>query len=221
MTPSEIVIVGGSEIGYQAARKFETHDYSPRLIEQNHDRARELAERLPKTLVLESDATDVQFLAREHVDEADVVIASLDGDEKNLLVSLLARRLGVDRTIAVIENLEYAELFETVGIDVAVNPREETAEEIIRFTRANHTEKIAMLEHDRAEVIEFEVGEDSVLVGGPIQDVMDDLPDGVVVGAISRSGDYITPRGSTVIEPGDHVVVFADVAVLKAVVEAI
>ncbi len=217
----EIVIVGGSEIGYQAAREFETHGYSPRLIEQDHDRARELAERLPETLVLESDATDVEFLAREHVDEADVVIASLDGDEKNLLVSLLARRLGVDRTIAVIENLEYAELFETVGIDVAVNPREETAEEVIRFTRANHTEKIAMLEHDRAEVIEFEVGEESVLVGGPIQDVTDDLPDGVVVGAISRGGDHITPRGSTVIEPGDHVVVFADAAVLEEVVEAI
>ncbi|THE63488.1 Trk system potassium transporter TrkA [Salinadaptatus halalkaliphilus] len=217
----EVVVVGASEIGYQAAREFEAHGYEPRLIEQDHDRAREVAESLPNTLVLESDATDAEFLAREHVDEADIVVAALDGDEKNLLVSLLARRLGVDRTVAVIENLQYAELFETVGIDVAVNPREETAEEIVRFTRAEHTEKIAMLEHDRAEVIEFEVDEDSHLVGGPIVDVTSDLPNGVVIGAISRGGERITPRGTTVIEPGDHVVVFVDAAVLDDILEEI
>ncbi|MWV38910.1 Trk system potassium transporter TrkA [Natrialba sp. INN-245] len=220
-SPDEVVVVGGSEIGFQTAREFEEHGYNPRLIEQDPDRARECAEALPKTMVLQSDATDAEFLAREHVDEADVVVAALDGDEKNLLVSLLARRLGVDRTVAVIENLEYADLFETVGIDVAINPREETAEEIVRFTRAEHTEKIAMLEHDRAEVIEIEVGPDSALVDGPIADVTNDLPSGVVIGAISRGGELITPRGETTIEPGDHVVCFVDGDVLEEVLEAI
>ncbi|TYL37617.1 Trk system potassium transporter TrkA [Natronococcus pandeyae] len=217
----EVVIVGASEIGFQAAREFEEHGYRPRLIEQDHDRAREVAEALPNTIVMESDATDTEFLAREHVDEADIVIAALDGDEKNLLVSLLAKRLGVDRTVAIIENLEYAELFETVGIDVAVNPREETAEEIVRFTRADYTEKVAMLEHDRAEVIEIEIGEDSALQGGTIAEATADLPEGVVIGAISRGGDLVTPRGTTVIEPGDHVVVFVDANVLDEVIEAI
>ena len=217
----EIVIVGASEIGFQTARVFEEHGFRPRLIEQDHDRAREVAEALPKTMVLESDATDVDFLASEHVDEADVLIAALDSDEKNLLEALLAHRVGVERTIAVIENLEYAALFETVGVDVAINPREETAEEIIRFTRSRRTEKIAMLEHDRAEVIEFEVGLDSTLTGRPIAEVSADLPDRVVIGAISRGGELITPRGSTVIEPGDHVIVFVDAAVLDEVVELI
>ncbi len=217
----EVVIVGGSEIGYQAAREFEAHGYSCRLIEQDPDRARELAEALRQTVVLESDATDAAFLEREHVDEADVVVAALDGDEKNLLVSLLAQRIGVDRTVAVIEHPEYADLFETVGIDVAVNPRQETAEEIVRFTRAEHTEKIAMLEQDRAEVIEFEVGPDSLLTTGPIQTVVDQLPEGVVIGAISRRGERITPRGTTEILPGDHVVVFVDSEVLEPVLEAI
>ncbi|MDQ2051562.1 Trk system potassium transporter TrkA [Natronolimnohabitans sp. A-GB9] len=217
----EIVIVGASEIGYQTAREFESHGYRPRLIEQDPVRARDVAETLTDTLVLESDATDIEFLDREHIDEADIVISALDGDEKNLLASLLARRLGVDRTVAVIENLEYADLFETVGIDVAVNPREETAEEIVRFTRADHTEKLAMLEHDRAEVIEFEVSEDSELLAGPIQDVTDELPDGVVIGALCRDGEHITPRGTTVIQPGDHVVVFVDAAVLDEILEAI
>ncbi len=217
----EVVIVGASEIGFQAAREFEEHGYRPRLIEQDHDRAREAAEALPKTMVLESDATDAEFLASEHVDEADIVIAALDGDDKNLLVSLLARRLGVDRTVAVIENVTYAEIFETVGVDVAVNPREETAEEIVRFTRADHTEKVSMLEGDRAEVIEIEVGPDSVLADREIADSTADLPDCVVIGALSRNGALLTPRGSTVIEPGDHVVVFVDTAVLEEVVDAI
>ncbi|ELZ01197.1 potassium transporter peripheral membrane component [Natrialba chahannaoensis JCM 10990] len=217
----EVVIVGASEIGFQTAREFEEHGFSPRLIEQDHDRARECAEALPNTMVMENDATDAEFLAREHVDEADIVVAALDGDEKNLLVSLLARRLGVDRTVAVIENLEYAELFETVGIDVAINPREETAEEIVRFTRTDHTEKIAMLEHDRAEVIEIEAGQNSVLTGREIADATADLPDGVVIGAISRGGRLVTPRGTTVVQPGDHVVVFVDSAVLDEVSQVI
>ncbi|RKD94689.1 Trk system potassium transporter TrkA [Halopiger aswanensis] len=217
----EVIIVGASEIGFQAAREFEEHGYRPRLIERDPDRAREVAESLPNTLVMESDATDTEFLAREHVDEADVVVAALDGDEKNLLVSLLAERLGVDRTVAVIENREYTDLFETVGVDVAVNPREETAEEIVRFTRAGHTEKVAMLEHDRAEVIEFEVSPESVLAGETIVDATAALPNGVVIGAISRGGELVTPRGETVVEPGDHVVVFVDAKVLDAVIEAI
>ncbi|SDK68623.1 Trk system potassium transporter TrkA [Natronorubrum texcoconense] len=213
----DVVIVGGSEIGFQTAREFEAHGFEPRLVERDHDRAREIAEALPKTFVMESDATDTEFLAREHIDEADIVIAALDSDEKNLLVSLLARRVGVDRTVAVIENTEYGDLFETVGIDVAINPREETAEEIVRFTRTDQTEKIAMLEHDRAEVIEVELGSGSALIGRQIADSMAELPECVVIGAISRGGELITPRGTTVPEAGDHVVLFVDATVLDEV----
>ncbi|MFC4543731.1 Trk system potassium transporter TrkA [Halosolutus amylolyticus] len=217
----EVVIVGASEIGFQVARLFDEQGNRPRLIERDPDRAREVAEKLPNTMVMESDATDAEFLAREHVDEADIVVAALDSDEKNLLVSLLARRLGVDRTVAVIEHPEYADVFETVGIDVAVNPREETAEEIVRFTRADHTEKVAMLEHDRAEVIEIEANINSVLTGRPIAEATADLPDGVVIGAISRGGELVTPRGTTVVESGDHVVLFVDARVLDDVIDLI
>ncbi len=213
----EIVIVGGSEIGLQTARLFEAEGLSPRLVERDPDRARELAERLPNTLVLESDATDIDFLVREHVDESDIVIATLDSDEKNLLVSLLAKRIGVERTVGVVEYGEYVELFETVGVDVAVNPRVVTAEEITRFTREEKTENVAILESDRAEVLEIEVGDDSVLDGNRIRDVMADLPDGVVIGAITRDGELITPRGETVLHRGDHVVIFLDTEVLDAV----
>ncbi|AHF98807.1 potassium transporter TrkA [Halostagnicola larsenii XH-48] len=218
---NEIVIVGGSEIGYQTARIFEEEGLSPRLIEQNHERARELAERLPNTLVLESDATDIDFLVREHVDESDIVVAALDSDEKNLLVSLLAKRIGVERTIGIVEYGEYVDLFETVGIDVAVNPRLVTSEEITRFTRARRTENVAMLESDRAEVLEIEVDQDSLLCGNRIRDVISKLPDGVVIGAITRDDELITPRGETVVDAGDHVVVFVETDVLGDVSDAL
>jgi len=212
-TPSadkELVVIGGSEIGFHTARLMEERDLRPRLIERDHERARELAEDLPHTVVMESDATDAEFLTREHVDEADVVIAALERDEKNLLVSVLAKQLGAERAIAVVEDGGYVDLFEKVGIDVAINPREVTAEEITRFTRENRAENIALIEDDRAEVLEIAADDDSVLAGSAIQDAVGDLPDGVVIGAITRDGQFVVPRGDTVVEVRDHVVVFVD-----------
>jgi trk system potassium uptake protein len=217
----EIVIVGGTEIGAQCARLFEANGLEPRLIEHDAVRARRLAETLPKTLVLESDATDVDFLVREHVDESDVVVAAQRSDERNLLISLLAKQIGAERTIGVVESATYVDLFETVGIDVAVNPRLVTAEEITRFTREYRTENVAMLEHDRAEVLEIEIDEESLLAGKRIRDVMCELPAGVVVGAITRDGGLITPRGETVVELGDHVVLFLETTALDAVTAAL
>lgn len=213
----EVVVVGGSEIGYHVARLLEDRGFRPRLIEQDGERARDLAELLPNTEVMESDATNVEFLEREHIGDADVVVSTLDSDEKNLLVSLLADRMGVKRTITVIDTPEYVKLFETVGIDIGVSPRSVVAEEISRFTLEGNTENVAFIESDRAEVLEIEVGDGSVLAGRPIQESTRSLPEEVVIGAIVRGGEFVTPRGGTVIETGDHVVVFAEMNVVDEV----
>jgi trk system potassium uptake protein TrkA len=208
----EVVIIGGSSIGYHVARLLEKRGVSPRIIERDHERARWLAEELPGTMVLETDATDIEFLEREHIGDADVVVAALDSDEKNLLASLLAKRVGTDRSVAVIDQSEYVDLFEAVGIDVGVNPREVVAEEITRFTRAGGAENVALVESGRAEVLEVEVDDASVLANKAIKDSVPNLPEGVVIGAITRRGEYIVPRGETVVHVGDHVVVFLDSA---------
>ena len=208
----EIVIVGGSEVGYQTARLLEERGLKPRLIEQETERARWLAENLPKTLVMEHDATDTQFLAREHVDEADIVVAALDSDERNLLVSVLAKRLGVERVVAVVDSGDYVTLFEEIGIDVAINPRMVTAEEITRFSYDSVAENIAVLEGDQAEVLELELTADCRLVGRPIREVVADLDADLVIGAITRGRTLVTPRGDTVLQPGDHIVVFVESA---------
>ncbi|WP_181685448.1 Trk system potassium transporter TrkA [Halorhabdus salina] len=210
----DVLLVGGSSVGHQTARLLEERGIRARLIERDPERAQTLAESLPKTTVLQADATDRDFLEREHIDDVDVVVTTLESDEQNLLAGLLAKRLGADRAIAVVEDRSYVSLFETVGIDVAVQPREVAAEEITRFTREEHTENVAILESDRAEVIEIEIDDDSVFAGRPIREAAGDLPDGVVVGAITRDGEFVRPRGDTVVEVGDHVVVFVEADVL-------
>ena len=208
----EIVIIGGSEIGYQTARLLEERGLKPRLIEQDHDRARTLAEKLPETLVMEHDATDTEFLAREHVDEADIVVSTLDSDERNLLVSMLASRLGTERIVAVVDSAEYVALFEEIGIDVAINPRQVTAEEITRFTHGGVAENIAVLENDQAEVLELELTDSGDLAGQTVQKVADGLDASLVFGAITRGRELIAPRGDTELLPGDHIIVFVETA---------
>lgn len=223
-TPDEaddLVIVGGSDIGYHTAKLLEERGLTLRLIEQRSDRAQQLAEELPETVVLEHDATDVDFLVGEHIDRADAVIATADSDEKNLLVSLLAKNIGVRRTVAIVEEGEYADLFEAVGVDVAINPRDATAEDIIRFTQEGQIENLSLIEGRQAEVLEIEVDDESILTGRPIRESVADLPADVVIGAITRRQEFIVPRGDTIIEPGDHVVLFVAADVLSDVMAVV
>ena len=161
---------------------------------------------------MEHDATDTEFLSREHVDEADIVVTALDSDERNLLAAVLAKRLGVDRVVSVVDSADYVTVFEEIGIDVAINPRTVTAEEIIRFTFESVAENIAVLENDRAEVLELELDEGCALVGRPIRELVEEIDAKFVIGAIVRNGEHVTPRGDTVLRPGDHVIVLVETA---------
>lgn len=217
--PKSVVIVGGGQIGYQTARLLEEGGFSPRLIEGDDDHARWLAEQLPRTTVINGDATDQDLLSQERVGDADVLISALETDQQNLLVTLLGSRLGAKRSIAVVETADFVDLFETVGVDVAVSPRNVTAEEITRFTRTRRAENVAIIEGDQAEVLEFEVDADSILVDRTIRESAADFPEGAVIGAIARDGTHITPRGDTVVRERDHVIVFADTDSFEEVAE--
>jgi trk system potassium uptake protein TrkA len=159
---------------------------------------------------MQHDATDTDFLAREHVDESDVLIAAMNSDERNLLIAVLAKRLGVDRVIAVVDNTEYVTLFKEIGIDVAINPRDVTAEDITRFSFENVAENLAVLENDQAEVLELQLNGDSKMVGKTIIALDKELNGRFVVGAITREGSLITPRGNTELHAGDKIVVFVE-----------
>lgn len=212
-----VFVVGGSEIGLHVARQLDERGIDVRLVERDEARANEIAEALPGVVVLQNDATDTEFLEREHFGEADAVITALDSDQRSLLVSLLAKRFGVRRTISLIESEAYRDLFTAVGVDVAINPQVVTGEEIARFTRAQIAEKLSFIGDYRAEVMEVEIDAESVLAGRPVQESIEDLPEGVVVGAIARGNDAVTPRGDTTVEVGDHVILFTEEKIAEEV----
>ena len=206
-----VLIVGGSDVGYHTARLLEERGLRPHLIEADADRARELSERLSATTVRTTDPTDRDFLANERMSDVDTVVTALEHDsEENLLAALRAKREGADRSVAVVDHGDHVELFEEAGVDVAVNPRRATAMEIIDFARDQDTRGVALLEDDQAQVIEIVIDTESVLADRPISEAIGDLPAGVVVGAITRNGSFLMPRGDTVVEPGDHAVIFVD-----------
>jgi trk system potassium uptake protein TrkA len=204
----EIVIAGATEIGQQIAAIVGPDHGRVTMVDDDPARARVAAEALPDTVVKEADPTDIDFLEETDVGAAEAVIAALDSDDRNLLVSLLAHRLGVERTIAVIDRSEYVELFEAVGVDTAVNPRDVVAEELSLYTREGTTESIAFLDNDRAEVLEITAGEACAIAGIPLTDLREETGLSLIVGAIVRDGELLAPRGETAIAPGDQVVLF-------------
>jgi len=217
----QVLILGGGEIGYQTARLFEQRDLEPRLVEKNPDRAHTLAQELPDTLVLQDDATDPDFLRREGVADTDLVVSALTPDERNLLASVLSRELGAEKVLSVVHHGAYEPVFTRSGIDATVNPRREVIEEILRHTRARDVEKITFVEHERGEVVEIELNGDSPLVGTPLEEAVQAVPHNFVLGAVIRNDDVLIPRGKTVLERGDHVVMFVDAEVADEVLETI
>ncbi len=204
--PQSVVILGGGRIGYRLALTLERRGLRPKIIEADPERSRWLAEQLPRSQVFQSDATDLDFLERERLGEADVGVSVMDKQEKNLLSALLLKSLGVKRVIAGVSDPDYVEIFERVGVDVAVSARKIIAEEILRFTK-RRIAGMSILEGDRAEVLELTVSESSPLVGVPLRDAA--FPKGAIVGAIVRGKDVIIPHGETTLQPGDRVIVFS------------
>jgi len=208
-----VVIVGAGEVGSAIAESLApSHDVA--VIDIDGDCVEQLMYDAD-VLGIEGDGADLDTLQEANVRKADILIASTDDDETNIVTCGTTMTVTDAFTISRVKSAKFLRTWQqserASGVDVAVNPREATAEEITRFTREQHAENVAIIESDRAEVLEIEIDEESVLIDRPIRESVADLPEGVVIGAITRSGELIIPRGDTVIEGGDHVVVFVDV----------
>ena len=204
--PQSVVIIGGGRIGYRLASSLEKQGLHPKLIEFHPERSRWLAENLPRTEVFQSDGTDIRFLEEEKIGECDVAACVMNMDEKNLLTSLLLKDLGVTKVIAGVMDANYIEIFERVGVDVAVSARKVIADEIIRFTKSQIT-GVPIVEGDRAAVREVTVSEDSPLIGVPLCDSC--LPEGAIIGGIVRDHQVIIPGGHDTVQAGDWLIVLS------------
>ena len=209
----EVVIAGGGDTGRAVAKVLTDQGLTARVIEIDPAAARRCAEEVEAAHVFCADATDPRFLERENVGRADAIVCCTDSDERDLMIALLAKSLGVPVTIAVVGNPELVRIFEQVGIDYALNQRLIVAEEIVRFTHDPRTRGFAMLENDRVEVLELEIRADSALIGRPFRD----RPlDGAIVGAIVRGGSVLYPRGDDALQAGDSAILLAEASKVPA-----
>lgn len=214
-----LFVLGGGEIGYQTAKLLEQRGLRPKVIEPDTKRAEKLAQELPKSFVLCDDPLDPDALTNEGLSRAQVVIAALDNDEANLFAALQATHLGAERVLAVVHEKKYQPLFDRFDIEVTFNPRSKVIEEIIRHTRSRRLEKVAFVEQHQGEVIEIKLSDESPLAAKTIEEVAPHFPESVVIGAISRSGRVIIPRGDTVLEVGDDLIIFATADAIDEVLE--
>ncbi len=212
-----IIIVGGGNIGLFLAESMERDHPSVRvkIIELDLVRAEYVAERLERSVVINGDALDSEILVEANAGSTETVIAVADDDEVNILASLLAKRHGCQRAITLINNSGYGPLLASLGIDAVVNPRASTVSTILQHVRRGRIKAVHSLRDGVAEVIEAEALQNSPLVGVPLRDV--NLPLGMIVGGVLRGDNVIIPRGDTVIQVKDRVIIFALADAVKRV----
>ncbi|MFW6078406.1 MAG: Trk system potassium transporter TrkA [Gemmatimonadota bacterium] len=202
-----VMVAGGSEEAYHLARYLEELDVDCTILEADRERCVELAEALPKALVLHADASDLELLEMEGVAEADGFVAFTHHDDTNMLACLLAKTSGARRTISLVDRIEYIPLVERVGIDASVSPRLSTANAILRYVRRGNVLSVATVKGVDAEALELDIAATAPIVGRPLRDV--DFPEGGLLGLIVRDDRVIIPRGDDIVEAGDNVIVFA------------
>lgn len=212
-----IVIFGGGNIGLCLAQELERirPGTSIKVIEANKERAELAAKAVNHTVVIHGDALDPEILEEASVAAAEAVVAVTNDDETNILSGLLAKRAGARRTMALINKTSYNALVPPLGIDVAVNPRAITVSNILQHVRRGRIHAVHSIHEGFGELIEADALETSPLVGKPLREVK--LPAGVLLGAVVHDGKVVSPRGNTVIKPGDRVILFATADAVKKV----
>jgi trk system potassium uptake protein TrkA len=205
----DVVVYGAGRVGSAVARHLLERGIGVRLIEANADQARLAAEEIPEAHVYRATGVDPDFLERERIGDAQAAVFAMREDERNLYAATLTRVHGVPFTIAIVHDPVSRDVYEASGVDVTVNPRQVTAEEIVRFAHDPRTQQVAMLEGDRFEVLDLTTKPTSEYVGLRF----DQMPiRGALIGAIVRDGRALFPHGADVLEAGDRVIVFTESA---------
>ena len=190
-----------------------------KIIEQNEARCQEIAEKCSRALVLRGDVTYQDILLEENVGQMDTFIAVTEDEETNIMISLLAKKMGVRRVVTLVNKVGYSPLVHSIGIDVVMSSRLVAVNRIMRYLRRGKILSISSLPEENAEAFEVVAMETSEIVGRPLRDT--EFPKDAIVGAIVRGSEVIIPNGSTVIQPGDRVMIFALTSAIKEVEKAL
>lgn len=203
---NNVMILGGSKIGEKSARKLCQDKFRVKLIEKRKSRAFNLAEKLENTLVIHGDGRNLELLEEENIREMDAFIAVTGNTETNIMSCLVAKSKGVKKTIALVENIDYINISQTIGIDTLINKKLLAASEIFKHVRKGEVLAIANLKHVDAEVLEFKVKPNSKVTQKPIKDIK--LTRNAVFGGVIRDGKALMTFGDFQIVAGDKAIVF-------------
>lgn len=203
-----LMFAGGGHIGKRVALRLE-NDYSVKIIEKDPKRARKIAAELSNTVVLQGDASDKDLLINENIDSIDVFCAITNDEEANILSAMLAKKLGARRVMSLITRGAYAELVESHLVDLVISPQEATISALLRYVRRGDVVQVHSLRRGACEAMEAVAHGDSrtsKVVGQRLDRIK--IPSGVVMGALVRGEEVIQVHHDTVIEEGDHVIMF-------------
>ena len=203
-----IMIAGGGNIGLRLARALE-RDYGVKILEHNKRRCEELSTRLDRALVLQGDVTDESLLEAENVEEMDLFVAVTNNDENNIMSCLLAKRMGARRVVALINRRSYVDLLQSGQIDIAISPAQATIGSLLAHVRRGDISEVHSLRRGAAEALEAVVHGDAAscrVVGRQIEQI--ELPKGTTIAAVVRGEQVLMAHHDTVIQSGDHAIVF-------------
>jgi trk system potassium uptake protein TrkA len=212
---NRIMILGGGDIAVELAQRLEKKGITTKLIENDEQRCEEIADKLEKTIVLRGNGTDQELLEEENIKDVDVFIAISEDEQTNILVSLLAKRLGAKKVISLINNLSYTSLISNIGVDTVVSPHLSAISRILQFIRKGKVLSVASFHEENAEAIEIVALDTSDLVNKPLRDIK--FPRGAIIGAVVRDTEIIIPTGDTIILPGDRVIIFTLTSAIPSV----
>ena len=201
-----VMIVGGSNIGYYLSESLAKQRIAVKLIEQDKSRAEELSNKLENVLVIHGDGTDINLLEEEMLSGMDAFIGTTGFDEQNLLMALMAKQAGVNNSLAKISRENYAKLIDRLEIDAAINPIYVTASNILKHIRGGKVISVSLLIGGDGEVTELIVGKNSPFINKPLAEL--NLPKGIIIGTIVRDGKVIIPKGDSIIRADDRIIVF-------------
>ena len=212
-----IVIFGGGNIGLFLAQQIEAEQptVNIKVIEADKSRAEIVARNLKRSVVLNGDVLDPEIMEEANVSSAEAVIAVTNDDQSNILASVLSKRAGSGRAITLVNNTTFEPITPALGIDVVVSPRNITVSTILQHVRRGRIDSVHTLREGFGEIIEAEAIQTTSLVGTPLSEA--DLPEGVLVGAVVRGDEILVPRGSTVVNVNDRIVLFATADAVKQV----
>ncbi|NMB07242.1 MAG: Trk system potassium transporter TrkA [Tissierellia bacterium] len=202
----KVMILGGGKIGYYLAQRLESSNVFVTMVEKDKERCHYLSERLNNTMIIHGDGTDINLLEEEDLASQDAFVGVTDYDEQNLLMALVAKQSGVNKTIAKISRPNYVHIIDKLALDVALNPIDITASDILRFIRGGKVVSVSLLLGGQGEVTEIIASKDMPIVGKPLSKL--GLPKGLIIGAIVHNGEVIIPNGDTIIYPKDRIIVF-------------